>query len=163
MQQILLYQKLAECYNSSFPVLRLSRKRAKDKPWVTTASKQSIKKKHILFKDFILNRTTENETKYKQYNNVLRTLSERLKLITFSKNLVINKMASKRCENILDTFSVQKEPKAKFSWKACNKWGNNKKRQRNSKCPQYLFHKHRIGSFRWNNTHRTVIHGLPSK
>ena len=37
----IFYQKLAECYNSSFPVLRLSRKRAKDKPWVTTAIKQS--------------------------------------------------------------------------------------------------------------------------
>ena len=41
----IFYQKLAECYNSSFLVLCLSRKRAKDKPWVTTAIKQSIKEK----------------------------------------------------------------------------------------------------------------------
>ena len=68
------YQKLAECYNSSFRVIRLSRKRAKDKPWVTTAIKQSITKKHILFKNFMLNRTAEDEATYKQYNNVLRTL-----------------------------------------------------------------------------------------
>ena len=58
---IFYLQKLAECHNSSFPVLRLSRKRAKDKLWVTTAIKQSIMKKHILFKNFILNRTTENK------------------------------------------------------------------------------------------------------
>ena len=39
------YQKLGECHNFSFPVLYLSLKRAKDKPWMATA----IKQKNILF------------------------------------------------------------------------------------------------------------------
>ena len=79
----IFYQKLAECYISSFPVLRLARKRAKGKPWVMTTIKQSIKKNHILFKSFILNRTAENETNYKQYNNVLHTLIRRAEVNYF--------------------------------------------------------------------------------
>ena len=40
-------QKIFIAYNKSFPFKRLSRKRAKDKPWVTSGLKQSIKQKHI--------------------------------------------------------------------------------------------------------------------
>ena len=36
-------------------------------PWLITAPKQSLEKK--LFKNFILNKTSENETKFRQYNN----------------------------------------------------------------------------------------------
>ena len=79
-----------------------------------------------MFKNFILNRTAENEATYKQYNNALPTLIQKLKLITLSQNLVINKMVSKRCGNILDPSLSKKNQKAKFSWKACNKWENNK-------------------------------------
>ena len=36
-------QKLSVAYNKSFPFKRLSRKRAKDKPWITSGLKQCIK------------------------------------------------------------------------------------------------------------------------
>ena len=39
------YQKLHIAYNKSFPFVKLSRKRAKDKPWITTAIKKSIQEK----------------------------------------------------------------------------------------------------------------------
>ena len=38
-------------YNKSFPFERLSRKRAKDKPWITSGLKQSIKQKHTLYQN----------------------------------------------------------------------------------------------------------------
>ena len=42
-------QKITDAYNKSFPFKRLSRKRAKDKPWITTGFKESIKQKHLLY------------------------------------------------------------------------------------------------------------------
>ena len=46
-------QKITTAYNKSFPFKRLSRKRAKDKPWITTGFKESIKQKHLLYEKFI--------------------------------------------------------------------------------------------------------------
>ena len=88
----IFYHKLAECYNSSFPVLRLSRKRAKDKPWVTTAIKQSITKKHNLFtgvsissncmrKQFLFQRHNFNVT-----DLLLKTVEQ--KVVTFQQNRI---------------------------------------------------------------------------
>ena len=47
-------QKITIAYNQSFPFKRLSRKRAKDKPWITTGLKESIQQKHLLFKSLFL-------------------------------------------------------------------------------------------------------------
>ena len=44
---LIFNKKVSIAYNKSFPFKRLSRKRAKDKPWATSGLKQSIKYKHI--------------------------------------------------------------------------------------------------------------------
>ena len=69
------YQKLHIAYNKSFPFIKLSRKRAKDKPWIriTTALKKSIQEKQQLYKKYKFNHSAENEKLYKRYNNQLRT------------------------------------------------------------------------------------------
>ena len=67
------YQKFEMAYKMSFPLVKLSRKRAKDKPWITTGLKKSIKEKHKLYRNYKLNHSEQNETAYKQYNNQLRT------------------------------------------------------------------------------------------
>ena len=43
------YKELSIAYNKTFPYVRLSRKIARDKPWITTALKVSIKEKHKLY------------------------------------------------------------------------------------------------------------------
>ena len=47
----LYYQKLHIAYNKSFPFVKLSRRQAKDKPWITIALKKSIQeiKQMILY------------------------------------------------------------------------------------------------------------------
>ena len=57
---IIFNQKLATAYNKSFPFVKLSRKRSKDKPWINTGLKQSIKQKHLLYQKYIYNSTEEN-------------------------------------------------------------------------------------------------------
>ena len=66
-------KKLIIAYNKSFPFVKLSRKRSKDKPWITTGVKQSIKKKHLLYKKYIYNSTEVNNQIYKIFKNKLRT------------------------------------------------------------------------------------------
>ena len=58
---LIFNKKISIAYNKSFPFKRLSRKRAKDKPWVTSGLKQSIKHKHILYQKYIFNQTEENK------------------------------------------------------------------------------------------------------
>ena len=68
------YHNLTKAYNKSFPIVKLSRKRANDKPWVTSGLKTSIKKKHLLYKKYLQNRSDENKLEYSTYNNNLRTI-----------------------------------------------------------------------------------------
>ena len=67
-------QKISIAYNKSFPFKRLSRKRAKDKPWVTSGLKQSIKQKHILYEKYIFDQTEKNKTAYKRFESKLRSM-----------------------------------------------------------------------------------------
>ena len=62
-------QKLSVAYNKSFPFKRLSRKRAKDKPWITSGLKQSIKHRHLLYQKYIFDETEENKTVYKIFTD----------------------------------------------------------------------------------------------
>ena len=61
------YQHLFTAYNKSFRFVKLSRKRAKDKPWITSALKSSTKEKHRLYGRLLLNQTEVNKTIYKVY------------------------------------------------------------------------------------------------
>ena len=58
---LIFNQKLCSAYNKSFPFKRLPRKRAKDKPWITSGLKQRIKQKRIISKIHIpSNRRKQN-------------------------------------------------------------------------------------------------------
>ena len=45
-----------------------------DKPWITKGLKHCIKKKHLLYRTYILNQTEENSLKYKTYNNKIHSI-----------------------------------------------------------------------------------------
>ena len=68
------YHNLTKAYNKSFRIVKLSRKRADDKPWVTSGLKTSIKKEHFLHKKYLENRSDENKLECTTYNNNLRTI-----------------------------------------------------------------------------------------
>ena len=52
------YKKMLDKY---FPLVRLSRKKYKDKPWITNGIKVSIRHRNKLYKRYIENRTVTNE------------------------------------------------------------------------------------------------------
>ena len=69
----LFYNKLYDIHNACFPLVRLSRKRAKDKPWLTHGLKLCIKKKNRMYRKQLQRPTAENINGYKMYRNILTT------------------------------------------------------------------------------------------
>ena len=57
-------------YNRCFPLTKLSRKRAKDKPWITSALKKCSRKKNSLYRQWIKTRNVNDERKYKNYKKI---------------------------------------------------------------------------------------------
>ena len=80
----LFIHRLKQIFEQSFPWVRLSRKRMKDKPWITSGLKKSIKKKNCLYKIMIQNRTTYNAEKYTRYKNILTSCLKTAELDYYS-------------------------------------------------------------------------------
>ena len=59
-------------FQQSFPVVRVSWKRWQDKPWMTKALKNSIKRKNKLYKAFLVHPGNSMHEKYRTYKNILR-------------------------------------------------------------------------------------------
>lgn len=59
-------------FENCFPLQQLSRKRMKDKPWITSGLKKSSVIKNNLYKKWILTRLPEDEKKYKNYRRVFK-------------------------------------------------------------------------------------------
>ena len=53
------YQTITKAYNKSFPIVKLSRKRAKDKPWITSGLKVVLKRNIF----YIVDSSWINQTK----------------------------------------------------------------------------------------------------
>ena len=70
----IFYKEFQIAYSKTFPFAKLSRKRANDKPWISTALKNSIKQKHKLYQRFLFDQTLHNEMLYKAYKNKLKAL-----------------------------------------------------------------------------------------
>ena len=59
-------------YQQSFPLVRVSRKRWRDKPWITKALIIIIKQKKQLYKRSVLNHNQKYHVKYNAYKTLLR-------------------------------------------------------------------------------------------
>ena len=58
-------------YDSSFPLRRLSRKRQKDKPWITVGLKISIRHKNSLYRKSLQKPSESRCFRYKEYKNIV--------------------------------------------------------------------------------------------
>ena len=55
-----------------FPLVTMSRKRRKDKPWITKGLKISVKQNHHLYKKSLRSSSSIVKEKYKKYNSILK-------------------------------------------------------------------------------------------
>lgn len=68
------HKTIQNLHDTAFPLVKISRKKFKDKPWITAALKQSINTKYFLYKKYLTNRRELDEIAYKNYRNKLRHL-----------------------------------------------------------------------------------------
>ena len=59
-------------FETCFPLVRVSRKRLKDRPWITAGLKSSIKKSHHLYRNTLYGNCPQMINKYKKYKVILR-------------------------------------------------------------------------------------------
>ena len=59
-------------FETCFPPVRVSRKRLKDRPWITAGLKSSINKSHRLYRDTLYDNCPHRISKYKKYKAILR-------------------------------------------------------------------------------------------
>ena len=79
------YTHLYNVYNTSFPLVRQSRKRSKDKEWITSALKNSIKHKNNLYKIQLKKPTVHNISKYKTYRNLLNVVLKQAEILYYNE------------------------------------------------------------------------------
>ena len=92
---------LNDLHEKYFPKVRLSRKKANDKIWITEGIKNSIKHKNKLFHLQLNNPTTENVNNWKKCRNQLNKLIKKAQ-IDYYKNLIDNQSTS--CQGLWKTF-----------------------------------------------------------
>jgi len=67
---------LENAFNASFPFKTISKKRVKDKPWITSALKINSRVKNSLYRKWLKTKDPTDEVKYKQYRNTLKIACE---------------------------------------------------------------------------------------
>ena len=63
--------KVQNAFYVAFPLVKLSRKRSKDKPWITKGIKTSILRKNSMYKSLLRNKSNINKCEYRAYWNKL--------------------------------------------------------------------------------------------
>ncbi len=59
-------------FNECFPLVKISRKRANDKKWITGSLRRSSAIKNKLYKRWLVTKSPDDESKYKQYRKVFK-------------------------------------------------------------------------------------------
>ena len=85
-----------------------------DKPWMTSCLKNACKKKNMLYKQFLKNRTIEREAKYKKYKNKLTAILRYSEKQHYSDMLELNKMNMKETWKILNTLINKKKKSSQY-------------------------------------------------
>ncbi len=91
---------LIEKYDKHCLWKTVKKKKNEDKPWITKGLEKACKKKHLLYRKFIVTRTIQAENKYKIYTNKL------ISIIRSSKKNYYNKLLDKHKNNIQSTWKV---------------------------------------------------------
>ena len=66
-------------YEESFPLIRLSRRRARDKKWITPGIKASVRKKSKLYKKWIASGNESDGLIFKTYRKIFKSVLKEAK------------------------------------------------------------------------------------
>jgi len=98
---------ISQTFNSSFPLVRISRKKCKDKQWITKAIKKSSKTKENLYNKWKQNKTIENYNTYRSYKKRFNSVLKKAKKYYFLR-LFDNDNDSKKMWNEINSIIKNK-------------------------------------------------------
>ena len=105
--------------NKYFPLIRVSKKKFKEKPYLSKGLKVSIKHKNRLYKKFLNNRNEVNEYKWRKYNKI------------------VAKLVLKQETDYYRSILSNKDDKNRSLWKTFGNILNNKKSNKKKYQPYY--------------------------
>ena len=109
----LLSTKLNTLHEKQFPLVKLSQRKLKDKPWVTTSLKKSIAYKNNLFRKYIANPTLGRKLRLKECKQMLNKTIKRGQTEYYQKLLSDKKNSSKKAWKIINNLMNSKTKKPK--------------------------------------------------
>ena len=86
------YNEVNSAISSCFPLVRLSKRRSKDKKWITKGLKICVKKKNILYKKQLVKHTEKNIKEYRNYKNMLNSCLKTQKTVIIWRKFRTSKM-----------------------------------------------------------------------
>jgi len=94
------YDVFVNIVNAAFerclPLTKLSRKRMKDKPWVTSALKKSSRVKNALYKNWLKTQSVADEARYKNYRKVYKNIAREAELNYYKEHFDSRKKLNKK-------------------------------------------------------------------
>ena len=109
----IFYNRIFQIYEANFPLKRMSRKRVKDKPWMTKGLKKSINRRNELYRKKCRNPTQENINKLKIYRNILSSCLEQAE-ITYYNDIFSDKQTGIKAFWKTYGFTLNPKKKKKF-------------------------------------------------
>ena len=109
----MIYKKLKQAYNISFPLVKLSRKKMKDKKWITKGIRKSINKKSNLYKKYLNYPNETNRNIYTRYKNVLTNVIRKAKEMYYKQIIDEQKKDLRSLWKIANPLTNPKKVKSK--------------------------------------------------
>ena len=81
----LFHHKINKCYDDSFKLIRLSRKRARDKICITLGIKNSSNHKNKLYKKWLCSQNKQDKSNYKSYLKIFKKVVLAAQLAYYKK------------------------------------------------------------------------------
>ena len=107
-------KRILNSFDKNFQPIKLSRKRARDKKWITPGLRKSSAEKNKLYKVWLQTRNTEDELKYKKYKILFKKLAEESEKLYYSNQFNIKTRNTKELWANLNTVCSFKKKKSKL-------------------------------------------------
>ena len=101
----LFNRKITNCHDECFKLVRLSRKCAKDKKWITRGIKKSSSHKNTLYKKWLCSQNPEDKKKYKNYLKIFKKITIAAQSAYYKDKLDTRINTSKQLWNNLNKIS----------------------------------------------------------
>jgi hypothetical protein len=102
---------LTSVHDECFPLVRLSRKKHKSKPWVTAGIKKSVNHKNKLFRQYITKPDTKHKHKLAKYRSILRNVLNAAESQYYKNLLNSRQSSSRKMWSVINELISSKPPK----------------------------------------------------